>query len=73
MLATLDNKYKNDGNKFQSIQITVWKFHDFSITQILREITFGGCKCSKNAIFAIAAALKLGFGSVSALRKCEKA
>ena len=23
--------------------LTVWKFHDFSITQILREINFGGC------------------------------
>ena len=25
---------------YELLQITVWKFHDFSITQILREITF---------------------------------
>ena len=30
---------------------TVWKFHDFSITQILREINFGAFRSSKNAIF----------------------
>ena len=28
---------------------TVWKFHDFSVTQILREINFGECRSSKNA------------------------
>ena len=36
---------------------TVWKFQDFPITQILREINFGECKNSKNAIFAILEAL----------------
>ena len=30
---------------------TVWKFHDFSITQILREINFGEYRGSKTAIF----------------------
>ena len=30
---------------------TVWKFHDFSITQILREIIVGEFRMSKNAIF----------------------
>ena len=30
---------------------TVWKFHDFSVTQILREINFRECRSSKNAIF----------------------
>ena len=29
---------------------TVWKFHDFSITQILREINFGDCTSYKSAI-----------------------
>ena len=29
---------------------TVWKFHDFSITQILREINFGDCRSAKSAI-----------------------
>ena len=27
----------------------MWKFHNFSITQILREINFGGCSSSKTA------------------------
>ena len=31
---------------------TVWKFQDFSVTQILREINFGQCKSSKTAVFA---------------------
>ena len=29
---------------------TVWKFHDFSITQILREINFGDSRSAKSAI-----------------------
>ena len=36
---------------------TVWKIQHFSITQILREINFGECKSSKNAIFAILGAV----------------
>ena len=35
----------------------MWKFHDFSITQILREIKFGRSRSSKNADFAIFGAL----------------
>ena len=30
--------------------ITVWKFQDFSITQILREIIFGDSRNAKSAI-----------------------
>jgi len=30
----------------------VWKFHDFSIAQILREINFGDDGSSKNAFIA---------------------
>ena len=30
---------------------TVWKFHDFSITQILREIKLGNSRSAKSAIF----------------------
>ena len=30
---------------------TVWKFHDFSVIQILREITFGQSRSSKTAVF----------------------
>ena len=36
---------------------TLWKFHDFSVSQILREINFGGSRSSYNAHFAILGAL----------------
>ena len=32
---------------------TLWKFQDFSVAQILREINFGESRSSKTAIFAI--------------------
>ena len=32
-------------------KFTVWKFHDLSITQILRDITFGDSRSAKYAIF----------------------
>ena len=35
------------------MEYKVWKFHDFSVTQILREINFGVSKRSKNAVFVI--------------------
>ena len=38
---------------------TVWKFHDFSVIQILSEINFEECRSSKIAIFAILGALNL--------------
>ena len=36
---------------------TVWKFYDFSVTQILREINFGDSRSSKTAVLAILGAL----------------
>ena len=36
---------------------TVWKFQDFSVIQILREINFGGSGSSKTAVFANLGAL----------------
>ena len=42
----------------QSIS-TVWTFQDFSITNILREINFGGSRRSKTAISAILGAQNL--------------
>ena len=33
--------------------LSVWKYQDFSVSQILREINFGGCRSSKLAVFAI--------------------
>ena len=35
----------------------MWKFHDFSVIQILREINFGQSKSSKIGAFAILVAL----------------
>jgi len=36
----------------------VWKFQDFSFTEILREINFGEARNSKIAVFAILRAVK---------------
>ena len=41
----------------ESSTYTVWKYQDFSATQILREINFEESKSSKNAIFTILEAL----------------
>ena len=40
---------------------TVWKFHDFSITQILREINFGDFTSAKSATLAHLGALNFDF------------
>ena len=48
----------NLGGKFQSLS-TVWKFQDFSVTQILREINYGESRKSKTAVFAIFGATKV--------------
>ena len=39
-------------NLFMLFIFTVWKFRDFSATQILREINFGVCRSSTTAIVA---------------------
>ena len=41
----------------------MWKFHDFSITEILREINFGDSKSAKSAILTHLEALNLYFSS----------
>ena len=40
---------------------TVWKFYDFAITQILREIELGDSRSAKFAVLAHLEALNLGF------------
>ena len=45
----------------ERICITVWKFHEFSITQILREINFGDSRSAKSAILIHLEALKFDF------------
>ena len=39
----------------------MWKFHDFSITQILREIKFGDSRSAKSGIFTHLEALNFDF------------
>ena len=43
----------------QCCQLTVWKYQDFSVIQILREINFGESRSSKFAFFAISRAVKM--------------
>ena len=45
----------------------MWKFYDFAIIQILREINFGHSKSAKYAIFAILEALDFDFYDLFAL------
>ena len=39
----------------------MWKFHNFAITQILREINFGECTSAKSAILTHLEVLNLDF------------
>ena len=55
----------------------MWKFRDFSVTQILREINFEECRSSEIAIFAIlGAALRfvnlVDFFSLQKVHKMHK-
>ena len=40
---------------------TVWNFHDFSITDFLREIKFGDCRSAKSAILTHSEDLNFDF------------
>ena len=48
-------QWKNEKNSSHTV---VWKFQDFSVIQILREIDFGVLENLKIAIFAILGAVK---------------
>ena len=52
-------------------QYTMWKFHDFPITQILREINFGDCRSAKSAILTYLEALNLDFDEFLHFLKVE--
>ena len=49
----------------------MWKFHDFSITQILREINFWESKSAKSAIFTHKEALNSDFYEFMHFLKAE--
>ena len=54
---------------------TVWKFQDFSVIQILREINFGNIRSSKTAVFVIFGALNyvdMGNFSLQKVQKLKK-
>ena len=51
--------------------LTVWKFHDFSITQILRDINFWILEFQKFAIFTHSEALNFDFHEFLHLLKAE--
>ena len=53
-----DPKGSESGSiKLSIVSYKVWKFHDFSITQILCEIKFGDSRSAKSAILANSEAL----------------
>ena len=47
--------------EIHKIRNTMWKFQDFSVTQILREIKFGDSRCAKSAILTHLQALNFDF------------
>ena len=49
----------------------MWKFHDFSITQILREINFGDFTSAKSAILTHLEVLNLAFYEILYFLKAE--
>ena len=51
---------------------TVWKFKDFSVTQIFREINFGESRSAKTAVFAILGALNFHNLVNFSLQKVQK-
>ena len=57
--------------KLDSQICTVWKFQDFSITQILREIKYGDSKNAKSAISTHIKALNFGFDEFLHFLKAE--
>ena len=50
----------------------MWKFHDFSVTQILRETNFGESRGFKTAVLAILEALKMIILVNFSLQKMQK-
>ena len=57
VLPQLDSDCKQTADSYD----TVWKFHDFSITQILREINFKDFRSAKSAISTRLEALNFDF------------
>ena len=56
---TFFTKFLDSWSRFEILnwKHTEWKFHDFSVIQILREINFGDCTSAKSAILSYFKAL----------------
>ena len=54
-----------------AILYTVWKFHNFSITQILREITFRASRSAKYAILTQLEAVNFDFYEFLHFLECD--
>ena len=57
--------------RIQSGKTFVWKFPDFSVTQILREMNFWGCRSAKNAISTHLEDLNFDFHEILNFLKAE--
>ena len=58
-------------NTLTNYTLTVWKFHDFTIIQILREINLWDSKSAKSVILTHLEALNFAW-YISALKKVKK-
>ena len=65
------NFIDQQGNNFFSKGSTVWKFHDFSITQILREINYGDYRSANSAVLTHLGALIFDFNAFLQFLKGE--
>ena len=61
--------HKDNEHLYQS---TVWKFQDFCITEILREINFEDSRSAKSAVFAILGAVNFVYLVNFSLQKVQK-
>ena len=75
MMPIVNFALEQKKNSFNSCWYTVWKFQDFSVIQILREVKHGESRRSKTAVIAIFGAMNcvnLAIFSFQKLQKCMK-
>ena len=70
-LLCLKNIYFQMNFNMYFYAVTVWKFQDFSITQILREINFGGSRSAKSATLTHLDSLNFYFNEFLHFLKAE--
>ena len=72
LVVTLDQGGRHHILPQRKVTYTVWKFQDFSVIQILREIKFGESRSSKTAILANFGALNFVGLVKFSLQKVQK-